>query len=426
MKIRTTLLSYWVLMSLALVVWAGDKPDASEATESNYWPQFRGPAGNGHTEGPVPGQWSETENVVWKTAIHGRGWSSPVIWGNQIWLTTATADGKQMFGVCVDRESGKILFDEKLFDVAEPREIHKTNSYASPTPVIEEGRVYLNFGSYGTTCLDTKTFERIWTRRDLPCHHWRGPGSSPILDGNKLIMHFDGYDYQYVAALDKRTGDTIWRVDRDIDYQTDNGDFKKAFCTPIVIEVNGQRQLISPAAKATIAYDPESGKELWRIHYKEHSATARPLYGHGLLFINSGFGKAELFGVRPDGKGDVTDTHVKWVANRRIGSKPSGVLVGDFIFQVHDQGVASCIEAKTGKQVKEQRLSGNYSASPIYADGKLFFANEDGETRICSADREMKILQVNHLDAGCMASPAAVDGRLYLRTRTHLYCIGED
>src|SRR5262245_30053962 len=197
------------------------------------WPNFHGPTNNSQSDAKdLPLTWSETENVVWKTPIHDSGWSSPVIWGNQLWLTTATDDGKASFALCVDRESGRILHDLKLFDNENPEDTRKYNSFASPSPAIEAGRVYVHFGSYGTACLDTKTANVVWTRRDLPCRHWRGPGSSPIIYKNLLIVHFDGYDYQYAVALEKTTGKTVWKNERQVNYGTDDGDVKKAFATP--------------------------------------------------------------------------------------------------------------------------------------------------------------------------------------------------
>ncbi len=403
----------WCVLAVVLV---------SAVRAGDVWPQFRGPSLDGHGDADgLPVTWSETAHVAWKTPIHDRGWSSPVIWGDQVWLTTATESGKQMYAVCVDRESGAILYDLKLFDVDEPREIHKTNSYASPTPAIEEGRVYVHFGSYGTACLDTKTGQTIWARRDLPCNHWRGPGSSPYLVGDRLFIHYDGYDYQYLVALDKHTGDTVWKIDRDIDYQTDDGDLKKAYCTPILIDAAGRRQLISPAARATIAYDPVTGDEIWRLRYPTHSATARPLFGHGMLFINSGFSRAVMYAVKPDGQGDITDSHVVWSVDKGIGSKPSSLLIDDLLYNVHDRGTAVCLEATTGQVVWEERLGGNMSASPIYADGKIYIPNEEGETTVLKPGRKFEVLAVNRLDDGCMASPAVADHSIYLRTRTHLY-----
>ena len=393
---------------------------------SENWPQFRGPTGDGRSDATgLPLRWSETENVRWKTAIHGRGWSSPVIWGKQIWMTTATADGKEMFAVCVDRRDGKVIHDIKLFDVASPEEIHTLNSYASPTPVMEEGQVYLQFGSYGTACLDTATGEPLWRRRDLPCNHFRGPGSSPILYENLLIAPFDGFDYQYVVALDKQTGRTVWKTDRSNDYGTDDGDFKKAFCTPLVVQAAGRTQLISPGSRAAMSYDPRTGKELWQVRFrsKSFSSTARPLHGHGLVFINTGFGKADLIAVRPDGTGDVTETHIEWEIRKGVPSKPSPLLIDDLIYMVHDAGIASCIEARTGEYVWTERLGGKYSASPVAADGRIYFLSHEGKTTVIRPGREFRELARNHLDDGFMASPAIAGKALFLRTRTHLYRI---
>ncbi|MCZ6795603.1 MAG: PQQ-binding-like beta-propeller repeat protein [Planctomycetota bacterium] len=414
---RSVPLALAVLPVLALL--AGAPLEAGE-----NWPQFRGPTGDGHSDATgLPLRWSETENVRWKTAIHGRGWSSPVVWGGQIWLTTATLDGKKLYAVQVDRESGEMARDIRLFDVASPREKHKLNSYASPTPVIEEGRLYVHFGSYGTACLDTKTGDRVWERRDLPCNHWRGPGSSPILFGRLVIVHFDGFDQQYVVALDKATGKTVWRTDRSNDYGTDDGDFKKAYSTPLVIQAAGRTQLISPGSRATTAYDPRTGKELWQVRFREFSSTARPLYGHGLVFINTGFGKARLLAVRPDGEGDVSDSHIAWTLRKGVGSKPSPLLVGDLLFLVDDGGVASCVEARTGKHVWTERLGGNFSASPVQAEGRIYFSSHEGVTTVIRPRREFEKLAENQLDDGFMSSPAIAGRALFLRTRSHLYRI---
>ena len=406
------------------------------AAADTNWPQFRGPDGQGHSDATaVPLRWSAAEGVVWKTPVHGRGWSSPVVWGNQIWLTTATEDGKELFALCADAATGHILHDLKLFEVAEPQHIHTFNSYASPTPAIEAGRVYITFGSPGTACLDTADGHVVWQRRDLPCNHWRGAGSSPILFENLLILCFDGYDFQYIVALDKRTGKTVWRRDRDVDYGTSDGDLKKAFSTPLVIDVGGQLQLVSPCSKATLAYDPRSGKHLWRIHYTSYSSTARPVFGGGLLYLNTGFGKADLLAVRPkvesrtDGGGvdDITATNVAWRLSKSVGSKPSALLVGDLIFLVHDSGVASCVEAKSGTVLWTKRLGGGFSASPISAAGRVYYFGENGAATVVRASREYEELAVNRLgsepDAGFMSSPAVTGNALILRTKTNLYRI---
>ena len=290
------------------------------AIQAAHWNQFRGPEGTGHTKADLPITWSEKENVAWKTAIPGRGWSSPVLWENQIWLTTATPDGKQLTVVCLDALTGKILHQQKLFDVTDPQFAHKFNSYASPTPVVEAGRAYVSWGSPGTACIDTKTFKVLWTRRDLDCDHFRGAGSSPILWNNLLINNHDGADVQYVFALDKQTGKTVWKTPRSVDFQDldpegkpkRDGDMRKGYSTPHIFTLNGKPTLLSSGAMAHYAYDPADGRELWRVvERKQHSASTRPVFGHGLCYFPTGFGKGQLLAVDPNGKKDTTETHIK-------------------------------------------------------------------------------------------------------------------
>ena len=397
------------------------------AAEDN-WPQFRGPHADGTSKNTgLPTTWSEKEHVKWKTPLHDRGWSSPVIWGDQIWVTAATEEGKTDFAICIDKNTGKIVHDLKLWDNEKVYPLgNALNSYASCTPAIEEGRVYVHFGSYGTACLDTASGKTLWQRRDLPCEHFRGPGSSPILFENLLIFHMDGYDFHYIVALDKQTGNTVWKMDRNIDYGTTNGDLMKSFCTPLVIEAAGKTQLISPSSKACMSYDPRTGREFWRVRYASHSGAAMPLFGHGLVYVNTGFGAADLLAVKPDGEGDVTTTHVVWASKKSIGSKPSQVLVGDLIFNVDDNpGVATCIDAKTGEELWSKRLSGEFSASPLYADGKIYYCGQDGITTVVKADREYTELAKNQFADGFMASPAVTGKALILRTRSAIYRVEE-
>ena len=394
---------------------------------SENWTEFRGPAGSGHSDATgLPREWSETKNVVWKTPIHGRGWSSPVVWGKQVWLTTGTPDGKELSVLCVDRESGKIVLDHKLFTVAKPDEMWRGfNSYASPTPVIEEGRIYVHYGTYGTACIDTKSMKAIWARDDLSCNHWRGAGSSPILFENLLILTFDGYDVQYLVALDKKTGKTVWKSDRSHDFGTDDGDRKKGYATPIIIDVAGKPQLITPASYAVVSLDPHTGKVLWWIKTAGHSPAMRSLYGHGLVYATSGAGK-ELIAIRPDGKGDVTASHIAWKTNKGIGHKPSPVLVDDLLYVVSDNAAAVCIDAKTGQQVWAQRVAGTaFSASPLYADGVLYFFAEDGSATVLQPGREHKELGRNKLDGGkeSKQTPAIAGKSFFIRTESNLYRI---
>ncbi|MBP8910255.1 MAG: PQQ-binding-like beta-propeller repeat protein, partial [Phycisphaerae bacterium] len=292
------------------------------------WPQFRGPTGDGLATAVVgsrirglPVRWSETENVVWKTAIPHMGWSTPVVMDGQVWLTTATSDGHEFFAICVDAPTGAIRFHEKLFHADHPEPLgNPMNSYASPSPTMEPGRVYVHFGSYGTACLDTKTFEVLWKRDDLPCRHYRGPGSSVILFEDLLILTMDGVDVQYVVALDKATGRTVWKTDRtaawdDLDEDgkpRSEGDLRKAYSTPLVVDVQGTQRMLTVGAKAVYGYDPRTGEELWKVNTPGFSGAASPVYGQGLAFMITGFGKTELLAIRPDGRGDVTDTHVVW------------------------------------------------------------------------------------------------------------------
>ena len=430
-----------MLLTAIVLVFAG--LNSFGGTEN--WPQFRGPAGDGHvdTKG-LPVTWNETNHVAWKTAIHGKAWSSPVILGSQVWVTTATEDGRQLFAVCVDRQTGKILRDLKVFEVEKPQFCHQFNSYASPTPVIEEGKVYVTFGAPGTACLDTETGRVLWERRDFECNHYRSAGSSPILYQNLLILHFDGSDQQYVAALDKRTGQTVWRVNRSIDFkdlgpdgkpQTE-GDLRKGFSTPHVALLDGQPTLLSLGAKAAYAYEPLTGKELWRVEERQnHSASTRPLIGHGLVFAPSGFSSGQLLAIRPGKPGEVIDANeaapgsstlkVVWKSKRNVPKKPSLLLVDDLLFSIDDGGIASCYEAKTGAEIWRERVEGNYSASPVYADGRIYCFSEEGKAAVFAASREFKVLAVNRLESGFMASPAAAGKALFLRTKKHLYRIEE-
>jgi outer membrane protein assembly factor BamB len=407
---------------------------AAAAPMRAQWPQFRGPEGTGVAAARKPPlSWSEEKNVRWKTAIHGRAWSSPVILDGQVWVSTATKDGRELSAVAVDLESGKIVHDLKLFDVEKPQFAHAFNSYASPTPVIERGRVYVTFGSPGTAAIDTRTGKKLWERRDLECNHFRGAGSSPIIFGDLLIMHFDGSDQQYVVGLDKRSGKTVWRTPRSIDFQDlgpdgkpqADGDFRKAFSTPHIVMSGKEPVMISIGSKATYGYDPRTGKERWRLEERSaHSGSTRPVPGHGLIFYPSGFPTGQLLAIRlaptPDAQPEVV-----WKVTRGVSNKPSVQLVGDLIFMINDVGILSCIEATTGASVWTSRLAGTYSASPVAAAGRVYIFSEDGKATVIEAGREFKVLSENLLEDGFMASPAIAGDALVVRTRTHLYRIEE-
>jgi len=382
----------------------------------------------------VPLTWSEEKNVRWKTAVHGKAWSSPIVLENQVWMTTADEKGHELSAVALDRDSGKIVHDMKLFHVETPQYAHPFNSYASPSPVGEPGRVYVTFGSPGTAAIDTRTAKVLWERRDLECNHFRGAGSSPILFRNLLIMHYDGSDVQYVVALDKDTGRTVWKTPRSVDYRDlgpdgkpkADGDFRKAFATPQIIEVGGEPLLISLGGRAAYGYEPMTGKERWRIEeHGSHSASTRPVAGHGMVFYPTGFDTPKLFAIRPDGTGDATATHVVWTFARSVPNKPSILLIDDLLYMINDVGIASAVEAKTGELVWQSRVGGTFSASPIAVNGRIYLFDEDGKTTVIEAGREFKPLAENTLDNGFMASPAVGGNALYVRTRTDVYRIEE-
>jgi len=401
------------------------------------WPEFRGPFGTGHVSDKaqaeaagIPVHWSETENVAWKTEIPHRGWSTPVVLDGQVWLTTATVDGREYYALCVDAESGAIRFNQKLFSCEKPEPLgNAVNCYATPSPAIEPGRVYLHFGSYGTACLDTKSFKTLWRRDDLPCRHYRGPASSLILFEDLLILTMDGVDVQYLAALNKETGATVWKTDRSVAWNDEHvpgqmardGDLRKAHSTPLVVKANDQWQLLTPGAKAAYGYDPRTGRELWRVQYNSWSAAPRPLYENGLAFFVTGLNNTELLAVRINGQGDVTDTHVAWKTGSMVAKTASPLLVDGLLYMISDEGMLTCLEAATGNQVWRQRIGGNYAASPIYADGRLYWFSQQGKTTVLKPGRSFESIATNSLASGFMASPAVSGKALFLRTKTHLY-----
>lgn len=378
------------------------------------WPQFRGPDGQGHAaQRGLPLEWSEECHIVWKAPVPGLGWSSPTIRGRQIWLTTALDEGRSLHAVCLDLETGETLHDVEVFQLAEPDKVHSKNSHASPSPILEGDRVYVHFGDNGTACLSAEG-KVLWRNQELVYAHGHGPAGSPVLYKDLLIVNCDGTDKQFVAALDKRTGKLRWKTDRK---------GRMAYATPLVIRVGGQDQVVSTGGDAVVAYNPADGEEIWRVRYDGYSEVPRPVYGQGLVIVSSGYDSPVLYAIRPDGRGDVTETHVAWTINKAAPLNPSPLLVGEELYSVSDNGIVICVDAKTGEQHWQKRLPGNYSASLLEADGRIYITNETGLTTAIAPGKEFESLASNQLDGRTLASLAVSGKALYLRTDTHLYRI---
>ena len=388
------------------------------------WPQFRGPAGDGRaTAKNLPTEWNETKNVAWKAEIPGRGWSSPSLFQNRLYLTTAVpieagsaTSPLSLRTLCVDAATGRILWNVEVFqEPADAPRIHNKNSHASPTPIVEEGRIYVHFGHQGTACLDL-TGKVLWRNSTLKYAPVHGNGGSPVLEGGLLIFSCDGASDPFVVALDAATGKERWRFDRQSDSVK-----QFAFSSPAVIEVAGKKQLVTPGAGVVNALDPATGKEIWRVNYDGYSVIPKPVFGHGLVFLSSGYDSPTVLAIRPDGKGDVTDTHVEWELKPGAPHTPSLLLDGDELYMVSDRGVAVCVDAKTGEENWQERVGGNYSASPILADGKLFLQSEEGPAVVLKPGKTFQKLADTGFAERTLASYAVGDSVLFIRTEKNLY-----
>jgi outer membrane protein assembly factor BamB len=400
-----------IIVSLLLALTAS-------AARAEDWPQFRGPTGQGHsTESGLPLEWSESRNVKWKTPVPGLGWSSPVVAQGRVWLTAAVRErnGASLRAIAFEVETGREVVNAEVFRMSNAILLNPKNSHASPTPIVEGDRVYVHFGAEGTAALTTSG-DIIWKTR-LPYESQHGNGGSPTLYGDLLIISCDGADEAYVVALDKSTGKIRWKTQR-------RQPWDQAYSTPLVIRVGDQDQVFSIGAYRAAAYDPQSGKEIWRVSYRDgFSNVPRPVYGHGLVFIATGFQEPSLLAVRVDGKGDVTKTHIAWAVRRGAPYTPSPILVGDELYMVSDIGIATCLDAETGQVLWQARLGGNYSASPVFADGRIYFQSEEGVTTVLAPGKEFRRLAANSLDGLMLASIAVSNGSIFIRTDSHLYRI---
>lgn len=441
------------------------------------WPQFRGPGGEGHvTQTGLPLEWSETKNVVWKTPLAG-GWSSPVIQGDQIWLSTcielppvekaepakqaaaeavkpadakpakpvdplATADERakiadkekkakdeeeakkkaaakpadsaeppiELRAVCLDRASGKIVHDVLLFKIDAPAKIHKKNNHASPTPVIDGERIFYHFGAHGTACITTDG-KIVWKMQELKYNHRHGPGGSPVVHKDFLLLSCDGTDVQYVVGLDKNTGAIRWKTPRE---------GRMAYTTPQLVNIDGQVQLISTGGDAVMGYEPETGKEIWRCKYDGYSLVPRPIVAHGFAYICTGYDVPSMFALKLGGKGDITE-NIAWTVKKGAPLNPSPVVVGDVLYMVSDKGIATALNAVTGEEIWQERIGGNFSASPLVADGRIYLLDEEGKCTVIGLGKEFKELAVNQVDGRTLGSLSVAGKSIFLRTDSHLY-----
>ncbi len=433
--IRTTALTALSISLLTVL------SSAQPATKPVYWPAKGGPTQDGIVPAadeariPLAWDWASGKNIAWRTPLEGLGHSSPVIGGDMIWFTSATADGTKQFVYGIDRHSGKIVHHEVVFENAAPEELgNPINNYAAPSPVLEEDALYVHFGTYGTARIDPATGKKVWERRDINARHFRGPGSSPIIYGDLIILTFDGIDQQYVTALDKKTGKSIWKTARTTDYgdldkegkPTRDGDMRKAYHTPGVFEMGGKQVLVSIGSRAAFGYELSTGKELWTIRHGGFNAAIPPLRFQDMLILNTGSERAHTICVRIDDKmsGDITDSHVLWDREKRNASEAAPVVVNGTLYQTTRGGIVSAADVKTGKDLWDDRLAGKHVPAPLVLGDKMLFCNDRGECFLVRASPEkFEILGQNQLGEQITASPAEADGALYIRSSGALYKI---
>lgn len=412
-SLRSIWCGLWIVWTLATPAMAAD------------WPEFRGPTADGHSPARnLPVVWGPETNVVWKVENPGEGWSSPVVAGPRLILTAALPvdgghpDDRRLVVVCLATDSGEILWQTNVFEQSGEslEKIHSKNSHASPTPIVAENRIWVHFGTVGTACLDLDG-KVLWRNDELKYRPQHGNGGSPLLVDGLLIVSCDGSDVQYVVALDAASGQLRWKKDRP---QINRGQ-KFSFSTPQLITVEGVRQVVSPGTNRVVAYAPADGTELWQVDYDGYSVIPRPVYVDGLLYVATGYNRPSLLAIRPDGRGDLTSSAIEWSTDRAAPHTPSLLIVDGLLYMVSDRGIATCLEAATGTVVWTERLGGSFSASPLYADGRIYLTSEEGVTHVIEPGRTFHELARNDLQERTLASLAAIDGALFLRTATHLY-----
>ena len=385
------------------------------------WPQFRGANSDGHYTGPqTPIEWSDTQNVAWKTPIEGLGWSSASVAEGRVYLTTAVprGEGLSLRALALDTTTGQVIWDQEVWSVEKAPAIHTKNSHASPTPIVRDGAVYVHFGVLGMARLAAVDGVIQWKNNELAYNPVHGNGGSPVLYDGKLVIACDGSKNPYIAAVDAETGKVAWKRSRSVETRISH-----SFVTSTVAVVDGQAQVISPGPGHMAAYDLKDGTELYQVKAPGWSVVPQPAIGHGMVFYNHDYDHPELLAVKLGGQGDVTESNIVWRIDRGAPSTPSPLLVGDELYFVSDKGIASCVDARTGERHWMERLGGNYSASPVYADGRVLFLDEDGLATWVKLGQTFEVLGTNQVPGRTFATPAFADGAMYLRTDTALYKI---
>lgn len=407
------------LLTVVLLAMAAGWSDAAD------WTEFRGPAANGHADATgLPLSWNEGENIAWKQSVAGEGWSSPVLARGVIYLTASVpvegsaAGDRTLRLLSFDAATGNPRLDIEVFkqDGATAPKIHGKNSHASPTPIVAGDRIHVHFGHQGTACLDTQG-KLVWQNRTLAYKPVHGNGGSPVLVDGRLIFSCDGASDPFVVALDANSGEVLWKTARESDATR-----KFSFSTPLVLEEAGRKQIVSPGSNAVCAFDAETGAEIWRVRYDGYSVIPQPIFGHGLIFLSTGYDSPSLLAIRAGGQGDVTDTHVAWKLEKGAPHTPSLLLIGEELYMVSDRGIATCVDAQTGQVHWQERIGGAFSASPVFADGRIYLQDEDGVGHVLAPGKTFQLLATSELKdaasgekARTLASYAIGENAIFLR-----------
>ncbi|MBA4191524.1 MAG: serine/threonine protein kinase [Planctomycetaceae bacterium] len=395
------------------------------ATSAAEWSQFRGATGDGHADAAkLPTEWDKTKNVTWRKELPGNGWSSPVAVGGKIYLTTAVpGEGKgdySLRALCVGAKTGEVVWDVEVFkqDGKTAPKIHSKNSHASPTPLVDGDTVFVHFGHMGTACLKTKDGSKVWTQETLKYTPVHGNGGSPVLVDDKIIFCIDGPEKQAVIGLDKKTGKVAWQTPRKA-----NPKKPFSFATPLLITVNGQEQIVAQGSDVVMGLNPKSGEEIWRVKYNGYSVVPKPIFANGVVYLSTGYDNPVLYAIKADGKGDVTETHVAWTIKKGVPRNASPLLVGDAIYLVADNGLVTCIDAKTGAERWNEQVGKAYSSSPVFANGHVYLLAEDGTATVFKPGSSYDPVATNKMGERALASYGVDGDALLLRTEKALYRI---